>query len=207
MAVENPFIGDHYHFVERPTRLQLNTQLRQLYEQLPYSPLIRHVDIPRKLREPTDEFLDEWDRTTARRARSETRGVLVTRLAVLLLHAPITYSFRQFIIDEFSFDYRVGVNKEDPSSLRIAWMLDSDDLESGGIFDPKKAKDFERRGFRQLSGFRPANERLLGAIDQEALEKYYKDRKERGIQNEREKLLTQWREEFVERYDEESLST
>lgn len=204
MAVENPFVGDHYHFVERPTPQRLNTELRQLFAQLPYSPLQRYINTPRDLREPTGEFVDELMLGLARRAGSETLTLLTGRLRILLLHAPITYSFRQFILDEFSFSYQSGIDQQNLSDLRIAWILDQDDPASGGIFEPKKVEDFERKGYKQLVDFRPVNERLLQAVfGQENLDEHLKAKKEKGIQSDREKLLVQWREEFSERYGEE----
>ncbi len=203
MAVENPSNWDHYHFVERPTPQRLNTELRQLFAQLPYSPLQRWINTPSDLREPTGEFVDEFMVGLARRAESETLTILTKKLATLLLHAPITYSFRQFIIDEFTFQYQAGVDQERLSDLSLIWILDRDEPASGGIFDPKKVKDFEKKGYKELSDFHPANERLLGAIGQEHLDEYLKDRREKGIKTNREKLLTQWEEEFSERYGEE----
>lgn len=120
---------------------ELNSELRQLYEQLPI-----------KIRRESDFDSAEWrpeetHRHLDERKRSEHKKIIMDSLEKLSPYFNGSPFFNEWIAKKFSFSYQVGVDKENVSGEAELFevMLDLGLPGSGGVFDSKRVKFIEYR--------------------------------------------------------------
>jgi len=138
-----------------------------------------------------------------RRKKSELKQKLLGQLGNMLSFATITESFKSFIVDRFEREFEIGLIRESfefegmtvYSELdRYAKLFQWNSRENGGIFS-KYTREIERAAYNmavrsQLLSIDIAKEE---AITPETLD----------IIQKRKKLVSQWRNEFIKRYEDE----
>ena len=112
------------------TPLELNQELGRLIEQLPEGSLVGN--------------LAEMIHLVQARKNSRERQIFDARRGALIPLATVTPSFAEFIGEQLTLYFGLGVEK--PAS--IAWMVDQD---GAGIFDPVRAKEFDCIGYRIMA--------------------------------------------------------
>ncbi len=137
-----------YHGEEErePTPQQLNAEMNKLYDHLPRVVVEGEWDGQQPPGEwvgssEMDKWVDEFDR----RCASEHKKVIMGRVTSFTRKAPITLSFQEFIIDQYSAFYNRGFTPEEEQEVleQEFFFLDRGHPESGGIFDPKRVAQFE----------------------------------------------------------------
>ena len=163
-----------------------------------------------------EDYMNEAFRTYEHREHSEYLEKLLANLNTLLSFAPITPSFRQFILDGFQACYSFGVNPHektsfviDPNEKTLLWTLDNQDRRSPGLFDKEKAKEFDRRGYRQkletyfwVQGMIYRFFEKQDKTPEEPLA-IMQRRHEKFGDSPREKMLKTWRKEFLALFGDE----
>ena len=154
------------------------------------------------------------NRGVQRRRNSDLRKLLDQRLYLLLAVAPITERFRSYISLNFYQGFLNGVyegeDREDVSEYgwavsamegRFGHLLDNEHPDSGGIFDPQRAIEIERREYRaslelskKVANFKQKINEIKGIKDVKEQETLLVDPY---------RQLKQWRQEFIVRYGDE----
>lgn len=132
------------------------------------------------LKEEAKLTLDQQAEMSAKRMNSDYVEKVVQRARGLIQPARITDSFRQFIIDEMTVAAEVGFAPETREGvIRDAYFfLDSDDPNSGGIFDPSRAKHLERVAIaRKTTLTLDREKRAMKLFGHDRAEKYSKPTK------------------------------
>jgi len=182
--------ADFGEYYKGKSPIELNRELEMLIEQLPEGPLVALV-----------ANLDEMMHIAQARKNSSERQIFEARRRALIPLATVTPSFAEFITDTLTISYGFGVEK--PAS--IAWMVDQD---GPGIFDPSTSKEFERRGYKLESINALKVYASLGNLVSEFdLPGDVTDNFAEVLNNpailDRTKHVRKWRQEFIDKYNEE----
>ena len=168
-----------------PTPQQLNAKLNDTVNHFPQFSMD-------ELTESSDEeFLDRFDK----RRNSEYTQQLVNNCRELVEQAPTTESFRKFVIILLESAAWVGVRQTEWGSGSPLFFLDHDLEDSGGIFDPARAKQLERIAIaiRARSIVNLSNTLTRIRREEGIGEDHVPDREE----------IDKWKVEFKEKYGEE----
>lgn len=183
--------------------LERNNIYRQFWQELPF-----HV-----FRDETgsiEDFVEQTTSTLERRGKSQTLNILTQKLEALLSFAPTIDSFREYIVEGYITCYTFGAEKDkeftysiDPLANTLLWTLDSENPQSEGLFG-EKAKEFAGKAYKQKLLDYFWNEKLSETVTKKAFpyEKYDEIRNRIGESRD-EKMLKKWRQEFVEKYNDE----
>ncbi|MDP3724263.1 MAG: hypothetical protein Q8R11_01365 [bacterium] len=122
-----------------------NVDLENLFAQ-------RHIDL-----QAINQTTEEYVLSMSRRANSEHLNLSRGKLIRLLMYAPVTHMFKQFILEGFTMCYLNGIEKNDLSTLLIGekpitWLLDLDHPEANGIFDENRAEVLEEMAYQHAVG-------------------------------------------------------
>ncbi|MCR4324679.1 MAG: hypothetical protein NUV69_03245 [Candidatus Curtissbacteria bacterium] len=192
---------EKYKFRPRPDPKELNSNARQLCEMLPREITLTGDDFPSSAEDLMERF-ESNSFVSLRRSRSEMNWLLLVKLWSLLNHSSGTYSFKTFILREFSDASISGVRKNDGVRGRISWVFDDED---GGIFDHEKVETLEKRAYGQVSEYSPVTRGLFDSINDVLVSRGLQSQT-MGSPSDNEDIrlfLDQWRGEFVQRYGEE----
>lgn len=173
------------------TPLEFNRELICLCESIPQT-----VDIPEDWFN-NDPGIEEVGMLVLSKAptrnRSEHREALERILGNLLNSAPITPHFRRHILDAFRLQYIVGLRGDFKSNAdsSLIPILDLDFPNSGGIFDPQRACEIERKAYHDE----------LALVDEGANYSHNSEDTEEiaGAYEFQEN----WRQEFIKKYGDE----
>ncbi len=174
---------------------ELNRQLTQIFKSLP-------EDLPRDPLEPnvTD---DELNKAFDNRKNSEYLHKLQEKVNGLLDQSVVTPEFRREILEQLDLSYQIGiplrwaVNNPNVANAiaEQLFFLDLDHPDSGGVFDPNKAKELERVAYKNAQREVLRGYKGLAAISGEAVA-------QAGYSKSRDRLH-QWENSFKHVYNEE----
>ena len=132
-----------------------------------------------------------------RREKSEHRSMLLARLEELLKFSQVTRSCRQFILESFEALYAGGVGDElDKQGQDLPFFLDTENPESGGIFDRDMAKELESQAYKTYLNVLRQVPLVANVVDEQG-------REETLILSTPKKtmrLLRGWRQEVIKLY-------
>lgn len=175
---------------------ELNRELRALYSQFPPD-VFADLDISKPNPMKAFELVMKHTEVSEARRKSEHKAQLLKRFWQILGYAQISDTFRQSIFFSVIPQYEGGVIIDDEKYregsrevFKVGWLVDKDNPKSGGIFDPKRAKEIERVGFKKA-----IREQMRIELDQ-SLESILSS----GNIPER---YEKWREEFIIKHGEQ----
>lgn len=186
------------------TPQQQNKRLKDIF--LSYMPFKDNRDI--SLEEQTTdsssqypEFPSEYSRKFSEKIRS------------IISTAPITDSFKDYIVEGTGLLVQIGWpserKREELLEFPDLFFLDSKNLESGGIFDKKRASQLERRAIgeqimRMVPSETKRSEEFLKKMGEElgSGEEFGK-RFKSGMKEAAAQTAGRWRRQFKENYGEE----
>jgi len=136
---------------EQPTPRQLNAELLSVLDLLPKESIEDEAAALQAtgLKLPDD---DDYEQLVRRRRLYSGYGEMVMgRVYGLVRKAPITEHFQEYIFNAFVDWQEWGIEPDrDPKDIdRDLFFLDRSDPDSGGVFDPKRAVNFEREALRR----------------------------------------------------------
>lgn len=181
--VETDF-GEYY---KGKPPLELNRELGMLIEQLPEEPL-------------AGDFAEMIHMGQARK-NSRERQIFEARRRALIPLTTVTPSFAEFIGEQLTISFGLGVEK--PAG--ISWLVDQDGT---GIFDPLTSKEFDRRGYGIVSknalGFYASLGNLASELDLPGdVADHFAELLDHPIIKENTQRAIRWRQEFIDKYGEE----
>lgn len=169
---------------EKSSSSHLNQEFRRVFESLP------HAEIYEDLHDEVKNF--------QRRDKSEYKLALVVRLNSLLDSAKITDYFKSMIRKTFSMEYDLGIEVDSQAVILSPWpllhningfkefaigdVLDIQNPNSGGIFDPDRAHKIETSAYNTAVAKNESFSRWMRENNEEA----------NSFEANAQELLTNW---------------
>lgn len=173
-----------------PTPQELNTALIEFTKHLPKVIPIEEIE-----NMESEAFGDLMDH----REQSEYSIRLIANLTSLLDRSNITEQFRRFIVKGFRDSAIIGGPDlgDDNYTNEFFFFLDHNKPQSGGIFDPERAKELEKISISRELKYIASEEKILAKrLGEERAKALYQPRRE---------AVGEWRTQFKENYGEDLL--
>lgn len=202
---DQPYIPNPYQSL---SPIELNRALRSVIHQLPS---VSRIELLHEGLGGVDPFsnlekaIELVDSISARRDASIHKQVLLEKIDLILEFAQITAFGKDYIRFAFGEEYAHGQYRGIPSPYGdiLNAMLDPNNPESAGIFDPEKARQLEIDSYRKLVREHNLSLRVIDLTFQSM----GRDLTQEDIESDRNEpqaeIMRQWRVDIIDRYQTE----